>query len=46
MIEAPRHARARVVGVGVEPPLVDPGRFRTRFELPGEYLLYVAKRSA
>ncbi|HZJ53769.1 MAG TPA: glycosyltransferase, partial [Myxococcaceae bacterium] len=39
----PRHARARVVGVGVEPPAVEPGRFRTRFELPGEYLLYVGR---
>jgi len=39
----PRHARARVVGVGVEPPAVQPGRFRTRFEVPGEYLLYVGR---
>jgi glycosyltransferase involved in cell wall biosynthesis len=39
----PRHARARVVGVGVDPPAVDPGRFRTRFELPGEYLLYLGR---
>jgi glycosyltransferase involved in cell wall biosynthesis len=39
----PRHARARVVGVGVEPPAVEPGRFRTRFELPGDYLLFVGR---
>ena len=39
----PRHARARVVGVGVEPPAVDPERFRARFELPGDYLLYVGR---
>ena len=39
----PRHARARVVGVGVEAPEVEPGRFRTRFELPGEYLLYLGR---
>ena len=39
----PRHARARVVGVGVEPPAVQPGRFRTRFEVPGPYLLYVGR---
>ncbi|HET9156199.1 MAG TPA: glycosyltransferase, partial [Myxococcaceae bacterium] len=39
----PRHARARVVGVGVEPPEVEAGRFRTRFELPGDYLLYVGR---
>jgi glycosyltransferase involved in cell wall biosynthesis len=39
----PRHARARVVGVGVDPPAVQPGRFRTRYELPGEYLLYVGR---
>jgi glycosyltransferase involved in cell wall biosynthesis len=39
----PRHARARVVGVGVEPPVVEPGRFRTRFELRGDYLLYVGR---
>jgi glycosyltransferase involved in cell wall biosynthesis len=39
----PRHARARVVGVGVEAPEVEPGRFRTRFELPGDYLLYVGR---
>ena len=39
----PRHARARVVGVGVEPPAAQPGRFRTRFELPGDYLLYVGR---
>src|SRR5262249_10526586 len=39
----PRHARARVVGVKMEPPKVEAGRFRTRFELPGDYLLYVGR---
>jgi len=39
----PRHARARVVGVGVDPPAVEPGRFRARFELPGEYLMYLGR---
>src|SRR5262249_18071097 len=39
----PRHARARVVGVGVEPPEVEAGRFRTQFELPEDYLLYVGR---
>jgi len=39
----PRHARARVVGVGVDPPAVEPGRFRARFELPGDYLLYLGR---
>jgi glycosyltransferase involved in cell wall biosynthesis len=39
----PRHARARVVGVGVDPPAVETGRFRSRFELPGEYLLYLGR---
>ncbi|HTG49038.1 MAG TPA: glycosyltransferase, partial [Gemmatimonadales bacterium] len=39
----PRHARARVVGVGVDAPAVQPGRFRRRYELPGEYLLYVGR---
>src|SRR5262249_61330476 len=39
----PRHARARVVGVGVDPPEVRAERFRERFELPGPYLLYVGR---
>ena len=39
----PRHARARVVGVGVDAPAVQPGRFRTRYEIAGEYLLYVGR---
>ena len=39
----PRHARARVVGVGVDPPAVQAGRFRARFEVPGDYLLYVGR---
>ncbi|HVP62240.1 MAG TPA: glycosyltransferase [Myxococcaceae bacterium] len=39
----PRHARARVVGVGVDPPAVRAERFRGRFELPGDYLLYVGR---
>lgn len=39
----PHHARARVVGVGVDPPEVRPERFRTRFDLSGDYLLYVGR---
>ncbi|HUM13862.1 MAG TPA: glycosyltransferase [Myxococcaceae bacterium] len=39
----PRHARARVVGVGVDPSPVEAGRFRARFQLPGDYLLYVGR---
>jgi len=39
----PKHARARVVGVGVDPPAVQAERFRARFELPGDYLLYVGR---
>jgi len=39
----PRHARARVVGVGVDPPAVQAERFRARFALAGDYLLYVGR---
>jgi glycosyltransferase involved in cell wall biosynthesis len=39
----PRHARARVVGVGVDPPGVQAERFRARFSLAGDYLLYVGR---
>ena len=38
--------RTRVVGVGVEPPPTDPGRFRARFGLQGDYLLYVGRLEA
>lgn len=39
----PRHARARVVGAGVDPPAVAAERFRRRFELPGPYLFYLGR---
>lgn len=39
----PKHARARVVGVGVDPPAVRAAEFRTRYGIPGEYLLYVGR---
>ena len=39
----PRHARARVVGVGVEAPESRADRFRERFDLRGPYLLYVGR---
>src|SRR5262249_58188125 len=39
----PKHARARVVGVGVDPPPVRAAEFRTRYGIPGEYLLYVGR---
>jgi len=39
----PRHARARVVGVGVDAPPARGERFRARFGLAGPYLLYVGR---
>jgi glycosyltransferase involved in cell wall biosynthesis len=39
----PRHARARVVGVGVDAPVGDSGRFRERHGVQGPYLLYVGR---
>ncbi len=39
----PRHARARVVGAGVEAPPARGDRFRARFELPGPYLFYLGR---
>jgi glycosyltransferase involved in cell wall biosynthesis len=43
----PRHARARVVGVGVEvPPDVDPRRFRERHDVHDPYLLYLGRLEA
>jgi glycosyltransferase involved in cell wall biosynthesis len=42
----PRHARARVVGVGVEAPAGDGERFRARHGVRGPYLLYVGRMEA
>jgi glycosyltransferase involved in cell wall biosynthesis len=39
----PRHARARVVGVGVEAPPAAGERFRSRFGIEGPFLLYVGR---
>lgn len=39
----PRAARARVVGVGVEPLVGDAQRFRTRFGVASPYLLYLGR---
>lgn len=39
----PRHARARVVGVGVELPQAQPERFRQKYGVEGPYLLYVGR---
>jgi len=39
----PRHARARVVGAGVDPPTVRAERFRTRYVVPGPYLFYLGR---
>jgi glycosyltransferase involved in cell wall biosynthesis len=39
----PGHARARVVGVGVEAPPADGQRFRTRFGIDGPFLLYLGR---
>lgn len=38
--------RARVVGVGVEPPLVEPHRFARKHGLTGDYLFYVGRLEA
>lgn len=42
----PNASRSRVVGVGVEPLRARPARFRERFGLSGEYLLYVGRLEA
>jgi len=42
----PRHARARVVGVGVEAPAADPARFARRHGQHRPYLLYVGRVEA
>jgi len=39
----PRHARARVVGVGVDPPSARAERFRAQTGISGDYLLYVGR---
>ena len=39
----PGHARARVVGVGVEPPPASAERFRERFGIEGPFLLYLGR---
>ncbi len=39
----PRHARARVVGVGVDLPRTDPARFRKKYGIDGPYLAYVGR---
>jgi glycosyltransferase involved in cell wall biosynthesis len=39
----PRHAPARVVGVGVEPPRTEPQRFRSKFGIDRPYLMYVGR---
>jgi glycosyltransferase involved in cell wall biosynthesis len=39
----PRHAPARVVGVGVDAPRTDPGRFRSKFGIDRPYLMYVGR---
>lgn len=39
----PRHARARVVGVGVDAPEARGERFRRRFDVSAPYLLYVGR---
>ena len=39
----PGHARARVVGVGVEAPPAAGERFRSRFGIHGPFLLYVGR---
>ncbi len=42
----PKHARARVVGVGVDRPTAVPARFRERYGVQGPYLLYVGRLEA
>lgn len=39
----PNHARARVVGVGVDRPKADPARFREKYGVRRHYLLYVGR---
>jgi glycosyltransferase involved in cell wall biosynthesis len=39
----PHHARARVVGVGVDRPAADGARFRQKHGLSRDYLLYVGR---
>ncbi|XXF80090.1 glycosyltransferase family 4 protein [Myxococcaceae bacterium GXIMD 01537] len=39
----PEHARARVVGVGVDRPAADSSRFREKYNLHRHYLLYVGR---
>jgi glycosyltransferase involved in cell wall biosynthesis len=40
----PHHARARVVGVGVDRPAADGARFRRKHGVRGHYLLYVGRQ--
>ncbi|HLM42650.1 MAG TPA: glycosyltransferase, partial [Myxococcaceae bacterium] len=42
----PKHARARVVGVGVDRPTAKPARFRERHGVHRPYLLYVGRLEA
>lgn len=39
----PAHARAHVVGVGIDAPRGEPERFRRRHGIEGRYLLYVGR---
>jgi glycosyltransferase involved in cell wall biosynthesis len=39
----PKHARARVVGVGVDRPEASPQRFREKYSVHSPYLLYVGR---
>ena len=39
----PKHARARVVGVGVETPPADSARFKRKYRLERPYLFYVGR---
>jgi glycosyltransferase involved in cell wall biosynthesis len=41
-----RAVRTRVVGVGIDPPPVQPLRFRKKHGLSGDYLLYVGRLEA
>ncbi|MCP3140453.1 glycosyltransferase family 4 protein [Pyxidicoccus xibeiensis] len=40
----PRHARTRVVGVGVDRPKAEGARFREKHGIRGHYLLYVGRQ--
>jgi glycosyltransferase involved in cell wall biosynthesis len=42
----PHASRSEVVGVGVEPLVVEPAHFRGSFGIEGDYLLYVGRREA